>query len=116
MNNLLNEYLRFNFELNIELNHFLARFKVKMNDQNLSATPNCVRSGMVTATMTILQTMFPSSQAETFYISLASGAPPLWPPLSVFAPISHLALLFAPTTDCQEAKCIIYVLCHKAKG
>ena len=42
MNNLLNEYLRFNFELNIELNHFLARFNVKMNNQNVSATP---RSG-----------------------------------------------------------------------
>ena len=39
MNNLLNEYLRFNFELNIELNHFLARFNVKMNNQNLSLTP-----------------------------------------------------------------------------
>ena len=39
MNNLLNEYLRFNFELNIELNHFLARFNVKMNNQNVSATP-----------------------------------------------------------------------------
>ena len=36
MNNLLNEYLRFNFELNIELNHFLARFNIKMNIQNLS--------------------------------------------------------------------------------
>ena len=40
MNNSLNEYLRFNFELNIELNHFLARFNVKMNNQNVSATPN----------------------------------------------------------------------------
>ena len=69
----------------------------------LGALRDSVRSGMVTATMTILQTMFPSSQAETFYISLASGAPPLWPPLSVFAPISHLALLFAPATDCQKA-------------
>ena len=39
MNNLLNEYLRFNFELNIELNHFLARFNVKMNNQNLSPSP-----------------------------------------------------------------------------
>ena len=39
MNNSLNEYLRFNFELNIELNHFLARFNVKMNNQNVSATP-----------------------------------------------------------------------------
>ena len=37
---LLNEYSRFNFELNIELNHFLARFNVKMNNQNLSATPS----------------------------------------------------------------------------
>ena len=36
----MNEYLRFNFELNIELNHFLARFNVKMNNQNVSATPN----------------------------------------------------------------------------
>ena len=40
MNNSLNEYLRFNFELNIELNHFLARFNVKMNNQNVSATPS----------------------------------------------------------------------------
>ena len=40
MNNSLNEYLRFNFELNIELNHFLARFNVKMNNQNVSPTPN----------------------------------------------------------------------------
>ena len=39
MNNLLNEYFRFNFELNIELNHFLAQFNVKMNNQNVSATP-----------------------------------------------------------------------------
>ena len=39
MNNLLNEYFRFNFELNIELNHFLARFNIKMNNQNISATP-----------------------------------------------------------------------------
>ena len=29
----------FNFELNIELNHFFARFNVKMNNQNQSATP-----------------------------------------------------------------------------
>ena len=42
MNNSLNEYLRFNFELNIELNHFLARFNVKMNNQNVSATPSNV--------------------------------------------------------------------------
>ena len=39
MNNILNEYFRFNFELNIELNHFSARFNVKMNNQNVSATP-----------------------------------------------------------------------------
>ena len=39
MNNSLNEYLRFNFELNIELNHFLARFNVKINNQNVSPTP-----------------------------------------------------------------------------
>ena len=32
---LLNEYSRFNFELN----HFFARFNVKMNNQNISATP-----------------------------------------------------------------------------
>ena len=37
MNNLLNEYLRFNFELNIELNHFLAGFNEKMSIQNGSA-------------------------------------------------------------------------------
>ena len=40
LNNLLNEYFWFNFELNIELNHFLARFNVKMNNQNVSATPS----------------------------------------------------------------------------
>ena len=39
MNNFLNEYFWFNFELNIELNQFLARFNVKMNNQNVSATP-----------------------------------------------------------------------------
>ena len=37
---LLNEYSRFNFELNIELNHFLAWFNIKMNNQNLSPFPN----------------------------------------------------------------------------
>ena len=36
---LLNEYSRFNFELNIEFNHFFARFNVKMNNQNVSLTP-----------------------------------------------------------------------------
>ena len=35
MNNLLNEYFGFNFELN----NFLARFNLKMNNQNVSATP-----------------------------------------------------------------------------
>ena len=40
MNNLLNEYLRFNFELNIELNHFLARFNEKMNFQSVSPKAN----------------------------------------------------------------------------
>ena len=35
----MNEYFRFNFELNIELNHFLARFNIKMNNQNVSLTP-----------------------------------------------------------------------------
>ena len=39
MNNLLNEYFRLDFDLNIELNHFLARFNAKMNNQNVSATP-----------------------------------------------------------------------------
>ena len=39
MNNLLNEYFRFNFELNIELNQFLTRFNVKINNQNVSSTP-----------------------------------------------------------------------------
>ena len=39
MNNFLYEYFVFNFELNIELNHFLARFNVKINNQNVSATP-----------------------------------------------------------------------------
>ena len=36
MNNFLNEYFGFYFELNIELNHFLARFNEKMNIQNVS--------------------------------------------------------------------------------
>ena len=40
LNNFLNEYFWFNFELNIESNHFLAQFNVKMNNQNVSATPN----------------------------------------------------------------------------
>ena len=39
MNNFLNENFWFNFEMNIELNHFLAGFNVKMNNQNVSATP-----------------------------------------------------------------------------
>ena len=39
INNFLNEYFLFNFELNIELNHFLAQFNVKMNNQNVSAIP-----------------------------------------------------------------------------
>ena len=34
--NSLNEYLEFSFELNIELNDFLALFNVWMNNQNLS--------------------------------------------------------------------------------
>ena len=37
MNIFLNEYFGFYFELNIELNHFLARFNEKMNIQNVSA-------------------------------------------------------------------------------
>ena len=36
----LNEYFWFNFELNIELNQFLARFNVKMNNQNVPPTPS----------------------------------------------------------------------------
>ena len=32
----MNEYLEFSFELNIELNDFLALFNVWMNNQNLS--------------------------------------------------------------------------------
>ena len=35
MNNSLNEYFQFNFELN----NLLARFNVKMNNQNVSSTP-----------------------------------------------------------------------------
>ena len=42
MNNFLNVYFGFYFELNIELNHFLARFNEKMNIQNVSARANCV--------------------------------------------------------------------------
>ena len=49
MNNLLNEYLRFNFELN----HFLARFNVKMNNQNLSATPTCTSVQQVTQRLSL---------------------------------------------------------------
>ena len=37
MNNLLSEYFGFYFELNIELNNFLARFNEKMDIQNVSA-------------------------------------------------------------------------------
>ena len=40
MNNSLNEYFLFNFELN----QFLARFNVKMNNQNLSPTPTSTSS------------------------------------------------------------------------
>ena len=36
----MNEYFGFCFELNFELNHFLARFNEKMNFQNVSPTPN----------------------------------------------------------------------------
>ena len=32
----LNEYFKINFELNIELNHFWARFNVWLNNQNVS--------------------------------------------------------------------------------
>ena len=35
----LNEYLWFNFELNIELNNFSAQFNAKMNNQSVSLTP-----------------------------------------------------------------------------
>ena len=36
MNIILNEYSGFCFELNFELNHFLAKFNEKMNFQNVS--------------------------------------------------------------------------------
>ena len=36
MNNFLNEYFGFCFELNFELNHFWAKFNEKMNFQNVS--------------------------------------------------------------------------------
>ena len=36
MNIFLNEYFGFCFELNFELNHFLAKFNEKMNFQNVS--------------------------------------------------------------------------------
>ena len=39
MNIFLNEYFGFCFELNFELNHFLARFNEKINFQNVSNTP-----------------------------------------------------------------------------
>ena len=45
------EYSRFNFELNIELNHFLARFNVKMNNQNLSATPTQQKGNLLKITI-----------------------------------------------------------------
>ena len=45
MNDLLNEYFQFNFESNIKLNHFLARFNVKMNNLNVSTTPTTVGWG-----------------------------------------------------------------------
>ena len=37
MNNFLNAYSEFGFELNIELNQFLTQFNEKMNIQNGSA-------------------------------------------------------------------------------
>ena len=42
MNNFLNEYFAFGFELNIELNPFLARFNEKINIQNVSARATSV--------------------------------------------------------------------------
>ena len=39
LNNFLYDYFWFNFELNIKLNHFLARFNVKMNNHTVSLTP-----------------------------------------------------------------------------
>ena len=47
MNILLNEYFRFDFELNIELNHFLARFNVWMNNQNKLNSASGVQRGEV---------------------------------------------------------------------
>ena len=44
MNNFLNEYFGFYFELNIELNHLLARFNEKMNIQNVLARATYKRS------------------------------------------------------------------------
>ena len=37
MNFWFNEYFKFSFELNIELNHFWAQFNVWMNNRNVSA-------------------------------------------------------------------------------
>ena len=54
MNNSLNEYLRFNFELNIELNNFLARFNVTMINQNVSATPIPMSSNPIAMYMILL--------------------------------------------------------------
>ena len=45
MNICLNEYSGFCFELNFELNHFLARFNEKMNFQNVSPTPTHIGCG-----------------------------------------------------------------------
>ena len=61
MNNFLNEYFWFNFELNIELNQFLARFNVKMNNQNVSATPippTVASSKAVTANSIVVSTIW----------------------------------------------------------
>ena len=62
MNNSLNEYFGFYFELNIELNHFFARFNEKMNIQNVS-----VRA---IATMLPMQMMPPIYSARPEYYSI----------------------------------------------
>ena len=47
MNIFLNEYFGFCFELNFELNHFLARFNEKMNFQNVSNRANLSRDNVL---------------------------------------------------------------------
>ena len=88
MNNSLNEYLRFNFELNIELNHFLARFNVKINNQNVSATPSWQ------------WTMLPLSPIFTYSTILSAISQSLLPSVDVNIPTCRLTPIYQFPVHC----------------